>query len=105
MKLITTIEFFKDLQNDIRDYMDRHPNATDLYLHETVAEIYLSDAIEALEKQVPCKLEKLKGKGSITVCGVCYGIMDLEQRDLNYCPNCGQAIDWSEVKNEIENDD
>ena len=52
---------------------------------------------EALEKQVPCKLEKLKGKGSITVCGVCYGIMDLEQRDLNYCPKCGQAIDWSEV--------
>ncbi len=60
---------------------------------------------EALEKQVPYKLEKLKGKGSITVCGVCYGIMDLEQRDLNYCPNCGQAIDWSEVENEIENND
>ena len=60
---------------------------------------------EALEKQVPCKLEKLKGKRPITVCGVCYGIMDLELRDLNYCPNCGQAIDWSEVENEIENDD
>ena len=54
---------------------------------------------------MPCKLEKLKGKGSITVCGVCYGIMDLEQRDLNYCPNCGQAIDWSEVENETENND
>ena len=53
---------------------------------------------KALEKQVPHKLEKLKGKGSITVCGVCYGIMDSELRDLNYCPNCGQAIDWSEVE-------
>ena len=66
---------------------------------------FLYTVQEALEKQVPCKLEKLKGKGSITVCGVCYGIMDLEQRDLNYCPNCGQAIDWSEVENETKNND
>lgn len=62
---------------------------------------------EALEKQIPYKLEKIivKAKRPITVCGVCYGIMDLEIRDLNYCPCCGQAIDWSEVENEIENDD
>ena len=55
---------------------------------------------EALEKQIPYKLEKLKGKRPITVCGVCYGIMDSEIRDLNFCPCCGQAIDWSEVENE-----
>ena len=54
---------------------------------------------EALDKQIPHKLKpnnsQSKG-GCIPVCGKCNGIMDLEQGDLNYCPNCGQAIDWSD---------
>ena len=102
MKLKTTIEFFKDMQAHIREMEFSDANeAADLNF---LSEGYLADAIDALEKQVPHKLEKLKGKGSITVCGVCRGIMDSEIRDLNYCPACGQAIDWSEVENEIEND-
>ena len=48
-------------------------------------------AVEALEKQIPHKLKpnnsQSKG-GCIPVCGKCNGIMDLEQGDLNYCPNC-----------------
>ena len=56
-------------------------------------------AVKALEKQIPHKLKpnnsQSKG-GCIPVCGKCNGIMDLEQGDLNYCPNCGQAIDWSD---------
>ena len=56
-------------------------------------------AISALDKQIPHKLKpnnsQSKG-GCIPVCGKCNGIMDLEQGDLNYCPNCGQAIDWSD---------
>ena len=54
---------------------------------------------QALEKQIPHKLKpnnsQSKG-GCIPVCGKCNGIMDLEQGDLNYCPYCGQAIDWSD---------
>ena len=56
-------------------------------------------AISALDKQIPHKLKpnnsQSKG-GCIPVCGKCNGIMDLEQGDLNYCPNCGQALDWSD---------
>lgn len=54
---------------------------------------------EALEKQIPCKLApKSSKKAEVPVCGKCNGIMDLMQGELNYCPNCGQKIDWSEVE-------
>ena len=58
----------------------------------------LTTAINALEKQIPKKLKDYTQPqyGCIPVCGVCNGIMDLMQGDLNYCPNCGQAIDWSD---------
>lgn len=52
---------------------------------------------KAVEKQIPCKPVPTKSnKAEIPVCGKCGGIMDLEQGNLNYCPNCGQKIDWSE---------
>lgn len=100
MKLITTIEFFKDLQNDIRDYMDRHPNATDLYLHETVAEIYLSDAIEALEKQIPKKSIVDFHSAARYRCPNCNSTVNLniDSPTFPFCSYCGQAIDWSEVE-------
>lgn len=54
-------------------------------------------AIKALEKQIP---HALAPKGSdcaeIPRCGKCGGIMDLMQGELNYCPNCGQALDWED---------
>ena len=55
-------------------------------------------AINALEKQIPKKLKEHTQSqyGCIPVCGVCNGIMDLMQGDLNYCPNCGQKLDWSD---------
>ena len=58
----------------------------------------LEMAINALEKQIPKKLKEHTQSqyGCIPVCGVCNGIMDLMQGDLNYCPNCGQKLDWSE---------
>lgn len=62
----------------------------------------LQTIIETLEKQIPCKpynfsLESYKG-GCVPVCGKCNGIMGLMQGELNYCPNCGQKIEWSDVK-------
>lgn len=52
---------------------------------------------KALEKQIPCKLApKSSNKVELPVCGKCNSIMDLMQGELNYCPECGQALDWSE---------
>lgn len=53
-------------------------------------------AIKALENQMPKKLKEHTQSqyGCIPVCGVCNGIMDLMQGDLNYCPNCGQKLNW-----------
>lgn len=46
--------------------------------------------IKMVSKQIP-----FKAKGThIPICGVCNGIMDLAQGNLNYCPNCGQKIGW-----------
>lgn len=51
----------------------------------------------ALEKQMPHKLSPKSSEGwKIFVCGKCEGYMDLLQGNLDYCPNCGQAIDWSD---------
>lgn len=56
-------------------------------------------AIEALEKQIPYKLAPKRSKGcEVPVCGKCGGIMDLMQGELNYCPNCGQDLDWSDTE-------
>lgn len=52
----------------------------------------------AVEKQIPCKLApKSSKKSEVPVCGKCNSIMDLMQGELNYCPNCGQKIDWSNL--------
>lgn len=42
-------------------------------------------AIEALEKQIP---KKKKKRNECPECGYSYAFEE-------YCPNCGQAIDWS----------
>lgn len=56
----------------------------------------LDMAVEALEKQIPKKPERLKGSlfgkeryyHKCPTCGDPYV-------DDNYCPICGQALDWS----------
>ena len=62
----------------------------------------LKIAVKALKKQIPCKLAPKRSKGwkgwEVPVCGKCNGIMDLMQGELNYCPNCGKKIDWSDSK-------
>lgn len=59
---------------------------------------------EALEKQIPYKPYNfsLETCGYVLVCGNCNGIMDLLQGELNYCPNCGQAIDWNDFEGETK---
>lgn len=48
-------------------------------------------AIEALEKQVPKKNKDGKYCGKHPCGGPVFS-------DMNYCPKCGQALDWGEEK-------
>jgi hypothetical protein len=60
-------------------------------------------AIEALEKQIPKKPD-LEADGyadgqlvyDTWICPCCGEYYEVDYDDYDYCPNCGQAIDWSE---------
>lgn len=61
-------------------------------------------AIEALEKQIPKKPD-LIGDGyddngnliyDTWICPCCETEYELDYDDYKFCPECGQAIDWSE---------
>lgn len=63
--------------------------------------------IDSLEKQIAKKIERYSSNivGEITFncpsCNLEYYVTDYE--DFNYCPNCGQKIDWRvEERNEKE---
>ena len=62
-------------------------------------EYYLT-AIEALEKQLPKKVENWNGKASCPRCKRLFGNMaDIEMFchwDSDCCNHCGQRLDWSE---------
>ena len=47
--------------------------------------------IEALEKQIP---KKLKDDGWL-YCPICG--LDVLMDRFDYCPDCGQALDWSDT--------
>lgn len=49
-------------------------------------------AIEALEKQIP---KKLKDDGWL-YCPICG--RDVLMDRFDYCPDCGQALDWSDTE-------
>lgn len=74
--------------------------AENAYINMCSAE-EMNIVIKALEKQIPCKLApKSSKKAELPVCGKCNSVMDVMQSELNYCPNCGQALDWSEGEND-----
>lgn len=50
-------------------------------------------AIEALQKQIPT-LPIYSCPDFMCPKCMTYGIEDLDREKLDYCPNCGQAIDW-----------
>ena len=54
-------------------------------------------ACEALEKQIPKKPTRTRGKYGHTECACCGWVVESFCGDLEqypFCPNCGQAIDW-----------
>lgn len=62
--------------------------------------------IEALEKQIP---KKPINEECYYLCPCCRGDLGVSDDDIfiyelsmpKYCSNCGCALDWSEVKNEV----
>ena len=61
--------------------------------------IWLKTAKEALEKQLPKKpFERHHAIDGLyeVKWGLCHTCEEVISDDKKYCPNCGQAIDWSE---------
>lgn len=64
-----------------------------------VAPDYLKVAVKALEKKIPKRYEVLNGEDVCPTCGYVFG-PDVARRALrfwkmDFCLNCGQALDWS----------
>ena len=66
--------------------------------------IAFEKAIEALEKQIPKRAISTYKENY--KCPTCESYIDITDDDLyvyeivppEYCPNCGQALDWSETE-------
>lgn len=62
---------------------------------------FFNEVADRLEKQVAKKIERYGSNiiGEMTFncpsCNLEYYVTDYE--DFNYCPNCGQKMDWSEA--------
>lgn len=61
----------------------------------------LKKAVEVLEKQIPKKpISGIDFAGNeYRICCDCSAIVQDGEWKANYCPDCGQALDWSD-KNE-----
>ena len=64
-------------------------------------------AVDAIEKQIPQKPIGEYRSVLHYICPNCNCTVKLyyDSPKFPFCKHCGQAIDWSEVENEIENDD
>lgn len=88
----------KDLEHNISDLHRKKANGQREVMQVT---------IEALEKQIPKNVQKLESKILIAdgwqyQCPQCKCAVGVNQhaeeqtQEDNYCPTCGQALDWSE---------
>ena len=103
MTIEKAIEQFEDLIKDRESFCHRD-DFDDVFLQDIEA---CKAGIQALEKQVPKKVKRefITVNGCITcfetdVCPVCgndFQIEDLGQTMYYaFCPDCGQALDWSD---------
>ena len=65
----------------------------DKYVYENPEPYAIELAISALEKQIPKKPHGVDGFHNSEHCEICE--KELYEK-YNYCPECGQALDWSE---------
>lgn len=56
-------------------------------------------AVKALKKQIPKKTEQGTTNAFIYACPTCggpVGSLEVEEIWCDFCPKCGQALDWSD---------
>lgn len=93
---MTTQKKLEVLQNTLWDIIQSQDGRAPEYERNQVES--LKAAIYALEKQIPCNTELETKEGYDTpVCSDCGGHIYLMRGKANYCPNCGQALDWSDT--------
>ena len=69
-------------------------------IYSSVVGKSLEMAIKALEKQIPKKMNDIDEYEGDELCGFCPRCNKLQSNLLskNFCGDCGQRIDWSEVR-------
>lgn len=62
--------------------------------------VWLSKAIETIQKNPNIEGDGYDPDGNLVydtwICPNCEKHYELDYDEYDYCPNCGQAIDWSE---------
>ena len=88
------IRHFECMKNDAVVVLDSgfgtHPGESDLVYRNR--KMYAELAIKALEKQIP-KKPKTDDRYIMYICPCCNDFIKVSH---NYCPNCGQELDWSD---------
>lgn len=84
------------------EYLNNHYMKHIKYLSASAEEVdkhneVMDLAIEALEKQIP-KKPYVGNYGGKCWCPSCNDEDEMDIYGTSYCPNCGQALDWSESK-------
>ena len=100
------IRHFECMKNDAVAVLDSgfgiHKGESDLVYRNR--KLYAELAIKALEKQIP-KKPTFDGDGYAPdgsfawdewLCTNCGSRYEVDSDDYDYCPNCGQRIDWSD---------
>ena len=86
----------KEIEETIKNIKERYPIGLCEVYEYKIAQI----AIEALEKQMP---KKVLTERNIYICPSCGASVETDCGDdmldyrLNFCDNCGQKLDWSEL--------
>lgn len=95
MKLPNALDFVKKMQMDIREAP--FESAEQAQAQNIISEVWCEQIIEALEKQIPEKLNQPPYQTNCFtwICPRCKMVKHI--RKSSFCDECGQAIGWSEV--------
>ena len=91
---------YKKALNDLKRQVEHFENGTEFSYSLPPLKV----AVKALEKQIPKKVELYTNDGNFKwqnyPCPCCKEMLGLNinKRYVKFCPNCGQALDWSDTE-------
>ena len=106
MKMPWSMKDTVENMEHIRDIMVKKVRAVNLdgKAEEDVREVNFDfgRVKKALEKQIPMKLEYIGDEedGQVLCLSCGNDLWDLKECGFDYCPYCGQKLDWSVVEHE-----